>query len=147
MQKHELLAPAGDLDAGYAALYYGANAVYLGLKSFSARASATSFSPEELSEFTAYAHHLNRKVYVTVNTLIQQKELNELLKTLDVCSACQVDGVILQDLGVAHIIKNHYPNLAMHASTQMAVHNVAGALALKKLGFTRVVLARELTLP
>lgn len=147
MQKHELLAPAGDLDAGYAALYYGADAVYLGLKSFSARASATNFSPEELSEFTAYAHHLNRKVYVTVNTLIQQKELNELLNTLDVCSTYQVDGVILQDLGVAHIIKNHYPNLAMHASTQMAVHNVAGALALKKLGFTRVVLARELTLP
>lgn len=147
MQKHELLAPAGDLDAGYAALYYGADAVYLGLKSFSARASATNFSPEELNEFTAYAHHLNRKVYVTVNTLIQQKELNELLKTLDVCSACQVDGVILQDLGVAHIIKNYYPNLAMHASTQMAVHNVDGALALKKLGFTRVVLARELTLP
>ena len=146
MQKHELLAPAGDLDAGYAALYYGADAVYLGLKSFSARASATNFSPEELNEFTAYAHHLNRKVYVTVNTLIQQSELDELLKTLDVCSACQVDGVILQDFGVAHIVKNYYPNLAMHASTQMAVHNVAGALALKKLGFTRVVLARELTL-
>ncbi len=147
MQKHELLAPAGDLDAGYAALYYGADAVYLGLKSFSARASATNFSPEELNEFTAYAHHLGRKVYVTVNTLIQENELNELIKTLDVCSACQVDGIILQDFGVAYIIKEHYPNLSMHASTQMAVHNIEGALTLKKLGFTRVVLARELTLP
>ena len=147
MKKHELLAPAGDLDAGYAAFYYGANAVYLGLKSFSARANATNFTPEQLSELTAYAHHLNKCVYVTINTLIQEKELDELMRTLDVCDTCQVDGIILQDIGVAHIIKEHYPNLKLHASTQMAVHNVDGALALKKLGFTRVVLARELTLP
>ena len=146
MQKPELLAPAGDLEAGYAALYYGADAVYLGLKAFSARASATNFSPEELNEFTAYAHHLKRKVYVTINTLVQEKELNDLLATLDTCSACQVDGIILQDLGVARIIKESYPELALHASTQMAVHNKEGALALKRAGFSRVVLARELTL-
>ena len=84
MQKPELLAPAGDLEAGYAALYYGADAVYLGLKAFSARASATNFSPTELNEFTAYAHHLKRKVYVTINTLVQEKELADLLSTLDV---------------------------------------------------------------
>ena len=146
MQKPELLAPAGDLEAGYAALYYGADAVYLGLKAFSARASATNFSPAELNEFTAYAHHLKRKVYVTINTLVQEKELTDLLATLDVCSACQVDGIILQDLGVARIIKESYPELALHASTQMAVHNKEGALALQKAGFSRVVLARELTL-
>lgn len=146
MQKPELLAPAGDLEAGYAALYYGADAVYLGLKAFSARASATNFSPEELDEFTAYAHHLKRKVYVTINTLVQEKELNDLLATLDICSACQVDGIILQDLGVARIIKESYPELALHASTQMAIHNKEGALALQKAGFSRVVLARELTL-
>ena len=146
MQKPELLAPAGDLEAGYAALFYGADAVYLGLKAFSARASATNFSPEELDEFTAYAHHLKRKVYVTINTLVQEKELADLLKTLDVCSACQVDGIILQDLGVARIIKKSYPELSLHASTQMAVHNKEGALALQKAGFSRVVLARELTL-
>ncbi len=147
MKKHELLAPAGDLDAAYAAFHYGADAVYLGLKSFSARASATNFTPEQLSELTAYAHHLNKCVYVTINTLIQEKELDELMRTLDICDTCQVDGIILQDIGVAHIIKENYPNLKLHASTQMAVHNVDGALALKKLGFTRVVLARELTLP
>ena len=146
MQKPELLAPAGDLEAGYAALYYGADAVYLGLKAFSARASATNFSPSELNEFTAYAHHLKRKVYVTINTLVQEKELGDLLATLDVCSACRVDGIILQDLGVARIIKKSYPELALHASTQMAVHNKEGALFLQKSGFSRVVLARELTL-
>lgn len=146
MQKPELLAPAGDLEAGYAALYYGADAVYLGLKAFSARASAINFSSEELNEFTAYAHHLKRKVYVTINTLVQEKELKELLATLDVCSACRVDGIILQDLGVARIIKESYPELSLHASTQMAVHNKESALALQKAGFSRVVLARELTL-
>lgn len=145
MQKPELLAPAGDLEAGYAALYFGADAVYLGLKSFSARAGATNFTPQELNEFTAYAHHLNRKVYVTVNTVIQEHELDALLQTLDVCSAAKVDAIILQDMGVARVIKESYPELILHASTQMAVHNKEGALALKKLGFSRVVLARELT--
>ena len=145
MTKPELLAPAGDLDAGYAALYFGADAVYLGLKSFSARAGATNFTPQELNEFTAYAHHLNRKVYVTVNTVIQEHELDALLQTLDVCSNAKVDGIILQDMGVARVIKESYPELVLHASTQMAVHNKEGALALKKLGFSRVVLARELT--
>ena len=145
MKKPELLAPAGDLEAGYAALYFGADAVYLGLKSFSARAGATNFTPQELNEFTAYAHHLNRKVYVTVNTVIQEHELDSLLQTLDVCSAAHVDAIILQDMGVARVIKESYPELVLHASTQMAVHNKEGALALKKLGFSRVVLARELT--
>ena len=145
MTKPELLAPAGDLEAGYAALYFGADAVYLGLKSFSARAGATNFTPQELNEFTAYAHHLDRKVYVTVNTVIQEHELDSLLQTLDVCSAAKVDAIILQDMGVARVIKESYPELVLHASTQMAVHNKEGALALKKLGFSRVVLARELT--
>lgn len=147
MKITELLAPAGDIEAGYAALFFGADAVYLGLKSFSARAGAVNFSPEELNELTAYAHHLGRKVYVAVNTVLQEHELPALLKTLDVCSSCQVDAVILQDLGVARVVQKEYPELSMHASTQMAVHNKEGALALKKLGFSRVVLARELTLP
>ena len=144
--KKELLAPAGDIEAGYAALYYGADAVYLGLKQFSARATAHNFSAEELNEFVGFAHHLKRKVYVTLNTLVQQAELKELFKNLDVCRDCHVDAIILQDLGVAHVIKKYYPMLDMHASTQMAVHNKAGAQALQKLGFSRVVLARELSL-
>ncbi len=144
--KKELLAPAGDIEAGYAALYYGADAIYLGLQKFSARATATNFSEENLNQFVGYAHFLKRKVYVTINTVIQEKELSDLLLSLDICSRCHVDGIILQDLGVARLIKTQYPELELHASTQMAVHNKEGALALQKLGFKRVVLARELTL-
>ncbi len=145
MMKTELLAPAGDIEAAYAALYYGADAIYLGLKNFSARASATNFDEQGLNEITAYAHHLKRKVYVTINTVLQEHELPDLIKSLDICSKCKVDAVILQDLGVAHLIKTQYKELEMHASTQMAVHNKEGALFLKSLGFSRVVLARELT--
>lgn len=144
--KRELLAPAGDIEAGYAALYYGADAVYLGLKHFSARATAANFDENELNGFTAYAHSLKRKVYAAINTLVQEHELPELLKSLDICSNCGIDGVILQDLGVARIIKTQYPELELHASTQMAVHNKQGALVLQKAGFKRVVLARELSL-
>ncbi len=143
--KTELLAPAGDIEAGYAALYYGADAVYLGLQKFSARATATNFDDESLSDFTGYAHALGRKVYVTVNTLLQTTEMPDLLKTLNACVAAGVDAVIVQDLGVARVVRERYPELALHASTQMAVHNLAGALALKEVGFERVVLARELT--
>jgi len=144
--KKELLAPAGDIEAGYAAFYYGADAVYLGLKQFSARATATNFDENELNEFVGFAHSKGKKVYVAVNTLTQEAELPQLLQTLDICSNCRADAVILQDLGVARIIRESYPELEMHASTQMAVHNKEGALALQKYGFSRVVLARELSL-
>ena len=144
--KTELLAPAGDIEAGYAALYYGADAVYLGLQQFSARATATNFNEESLNEFVGYAHHLGRKVYVAVNTVVQEDELSQLLQTLDICSKCKVDAVIIQDLGVARVVRESYPELEMHASTQMAVHNKKGAITLQKLGFSRVVVARELTL-
>lgn len=145
MKKTELLAPAGDIEAGYAALYYGADAVYLGLSKFSARATATNFDATTLDEFTAYAHSLKRKVYVALNTILQESELPELLKSLDLCTHCKVDGLIIQDLGVARVMREQYPWFEMHASTQMAVHNKEGALFLQKMGFKRVVLARELT--
>ncbi|MBR1600809.1 MAG: U32 family peptidase [Alphaproteobacteria bacterium] len=145
MFKQELLAPAGDIEAGYAAIYYGADAVYLGLSKFSARATATNFDEPALDEFTAYAHSLKRKVYVALNTVLQESELSGLIESLDVCTRCHVDGLIIQDLGVARVMKEKYPHFEMHASTQMAVHNKEGALFLKKLGFKRVVLARELT--
>lgn len=144
--KKELLAPAGDIEAGYAALYYGADAVYLGLKQFSARATASNFTEQELGEFTEYAHYLGRKVFVTINTVLQENELDDLIKNLDICRRTKIDAVILQDLGVARIVKKYYPEIEMHASTQMAVHNKKGAEALKNIGFSRVVLARELTL-
>lgn len=144
-KKQELLAPAGDIEAGYAALYYGADAVYLGLSKFSARATATNFDEPALDEFSAYAHSLKRKVYVALNTVLQENELPELIKSLDICTRCKIDGLIIQDLGVARVIKEKYPWFELHASTQMAVHNKEGALFLQKIGFKRVVLARELT--
>lgn len=144
--KKELLAPAGDIEAGYAALYYGADAVYLGLQKFSARATATNFDEDNLNQFVGYAHSLGRKVYAAINTVVQERELSDLLLTLDICSRCHIDAVILQDLGVARIIREQYPELELHASTQMAVHNKEGALALQKMGFSRVVIARELSL-
>ena len=142
----ELLAPAGDIEAAYSAFYFGADAVYLGLRQFSARAEAINFSPEELDEITAYAHANGKKVYVALNTVLQETELPLLLSHLQVCQNAHVDALIIQDLGVARIIKKSFPSLVLHASTQLAVHNTAGALTLKKAGFERVILARELSL-
>lgn len=143
----ELLAPAGGPDAAFAAFHFGADAIYLGLKKFSARAEAENFTLEELSEVVAYAHSLTprRRVFVTMNTVIRNDELPELVETLAAIEDMGVDAVILQDLGVYHLIRRHFPRLELHASTQLAVHNRAGAEALRAMGFARVVLARELT--
>lgn len=144
--KHELLSPAGNLEAGYAALHYGADAVYLGLTKFSARAGAINFTAEELDEFTAYAHSLNRKVFVALNTVLTEAETKELEETFDVIRRTQVDALIIQDLGVFYLAKRLLPEVELHASTQMAVHNAEGAKFLQSIGFKRVVLARELSL-
>jgi putative protease len=143
----ELLAPAGGPDAAYAAFHYGADAIYLGLKKFSARAEAENFTLDEVAEVTAYAHSLEprRRVFVTVNTLVRQDELAELVDDVAHLADIGVDALIIQDLGVYHLVRRHFPALELHASTQLAVHNRAGALALHALGFARVVLARELT--
>lgn len=145
--KPELLAPAGGPDAGYAALEEGADAVYLGLPRFSARAEAENFTPDQLADFVGYAHHLGRRVYATVNTLVQERELAELTDALETLRQLCVDAVIVQDLGVLRLIRQRFPELRLHASTQMAIHNVPGAKALLELGIKRVTLARELTLP
>ncbi len=143
----ELLAPAGGPDAAFAAFQFGADAIYLGLKKFSARAEAENFTADELAEVVAYAHSLTprRRVFVTVNTLVRQDELAELIEDLALLDAVGVDAVIVQDLGVFGIARRLFPKLELHASTQLAVHNRAGAEALRDLGFQRVVLARELT--
>jgi len=143
----ELLAPAGGPEAAFAALQYGADAIYLGLKKFSARAEAENFTLEELAEVTAYAHSLEprRRVFVTINTVVRQDELAELAADVLGLAEIGVDAVILQDLGVYRLLREHFPKLELHASTQLAVHNRAGAEALRQLGFHRVVLARELT--
>ncbi len=143
----ELLAPAGSPDAGYAALAYGADAVYLGLDQFSARAEADNFTPDSLREFTGYAHSLvpARRVYLTLNTLIKEDELPGVVQALAVAAEAGVDAVIVQDLGVYALARDYFPRLRLHASTQMAVHSLDGARAAARLRFARVVLARELT--
>ena len=142
----ELLAPAGQIDSGYAAFSYGADAVYLGLTRFSARAEAENFTPEALTGFVRYAHALKKRVLVAVNTVFFEDEKADLIETLQNIREARADGVIVQDWGTARLIKRYFPELRLHASTQMAVHNRDGAEALRDLGFKRVVLARELTL-
>ncbi|HAL92942.1 MAG TPA: hypothetical protein DCM68_07965 [Verrucomicrobia bacterium] len=144
----ELLAPAGERAAAYAAFAFGADAVYTGLPRFSARAEAVNLSPRELEEIAAYAHSLPepRRVYVTLNTLVREAELPDLVRSLALCEECGADAVIVQDFGVARLARKHFPSLRLHASTQMAIHNLEGVRAAARLGFQRVTLARELTL-
>ncbi|HEY6838254.1 MAG TPA: peptidase U32 family protein, partial [Geobacteraceae bacterium] len=145
-KKPELLAPAGSLEAFFAAMEKGADAVYAGLKDFSARAKARNFTLGQMERMSAYAHGLGRKVYVTLNTLVKEAELPLLVETLASLEAMAVDGVIIQDLAVARLVRNHFPGLPLHASTQMTIHNSLGVQQLAELGFERVVLARELHL-
>jgi len=142
----ELLAPAGSLETFFAAMDSGADAVYVGLKDFSARAKAKNFTLPELERMLAYARHHQRRLFVTLNTLVKQQELPQLCETLATLEALQVDGIIIQDLGIWNLARTHFPGLELHASTQMTIHNAAGVRQLEKMGFKRAVLARELTL-
>jgi len=142
----ELTLPAGSLQAALVAFNEGADAVYLGMRNFSARKEATNFSLEDLSKLKQLANEQDKKVYVAVNTLIDDSQLPEVIKTLRQIEFIGCDGVIVQDLGVAHLIKKQFPSLSLHGSTQLATHTIEGVRELQRLGFTRVVLARELTL-
>ena len=144
MDSIELLAPAGSFETALSAFEAGADAVYLGLDVFSARAQAVNFSVRELSELMTYARAKGRKVYVTFNTLLTDAELEDAVERLAVLEEMAPDALIVQDIGVARVIRNHFPDLPIHASTQLVAHNLEGVLALKEMGFTRVVLAREL---
>ena len=148
MKPVELLAPAGDIESAFAAFHYGADAVYTGLRKFSARAEATNLTVDELGEIAAFAHAATprRRVYAAVNTLVLDGELDDLVDTLGMAESAGVDAVIVQDLGVLGICRRHFPGLAIHGSTQMTVHNLAGAEELRELGAKRVTLARELTM-
>ena len=142
--KPELLAPAGSLESFFAAIEKGADAVYAGLQEFSARARAKNFTLAQMERMLAYAHGQNRKIYITLNTLVKEKELPQLVDTLAALAGMRVDGVILQDLAVARLIRNHFPSIPLHASTQLTIHNTPGVKMLQELGFERAVLAREL---
>lgn len=148
MNDIELLSPAGSFETALAAFAAGADAVYLGLDAFSARADAVNFTDAQLRDLLAYAHRedAGRKVYVTFNTLLDDAQLPEAVRKLALLDELRPDGLIVQDLGVARLVRRHFPHLELHASTQLVAHNLEGVLALRELGFTRVVLARELSI-
>ncbi|MCR5781765.1 MAG: U32 family peptidase [Clostridia bacterium] len=142
----EILAPAGGQEQLYAAVRSGANAVYLGLKTMSARAGAANFSPAELCDAVSYCKVRGVRVYAAVNTLLKNSELESAAENIRVCAGAGVDGVLIQDPAMIGLMKSICPSMPIHASTQMTIHNVAGAKACERLGFSRIVLARELSL-
>lgn len=142
----ELLAPAGNLECALAAFDAGADAVYCGLKRFNARERTENFTFEEMSRLLAYAHKLNRHVYVTFNTLIKEDELDEAAQELARLEQLRPDAIIIQDLGIARIAREYFPKLVLHGSTQMGLHNSAGLAYAGKLGLSRVILERQTTL-
>lgn len=145
MNKTELLAPAGNLESFMSAISAGTDAVYLGLKDFSTRAKAKNFSYKQLNEVCNFAHKNNVKVFVALNTLIKNSEIRTVVKSLENICLAKADAVIVQDLGVAYLSKKYFPQLNLHASTQLTIHNSYGANQVQRMGFKRAVLARELS--
>ncbi len=146
MEKHaEILAPAGGEVQLRAAVLCGADAVYLGLRGFNARAGAENFDENTLPQTVGWCHSRGVKVYVTLNTLVTDRELPRWLRSLDAVAAAGVDGVLVQDLGLVRLMRQRYPTLPLLGSTQMSVHNLAGARLLEEMGLYQVVLARELS--
>ena len=141
----ELLSPAGSIDALKAAFANGADAVYLGAAAFGARSSA-GFSEDALKEALRIAHLRRKKIYVTVNILIKERELADVRRTLSLLSFWGADAVLVQDLGVMKICREEFPQLPVHASTQMAIHNARGVRWLRDMGAARAVMARECSL-
>ncbi len=143
MGRPEILAPAGSREALTAAVRCGANAVYLGGKSLSARQNARNFDPEELKEAVNYCHLRDVKVYLTINTLVTDSQQTLMQQAAREAVEAGVDAVLVQDLGVLRFLRDCCPGLPLHASTQMVVHNLASAKAAVELGCSRLVLARE----
>ncbi len=142
----ELLAPAGNYESFIAAINAGANAIYMGLKKFNARAMTNNFLLEEYIAAIDYAHKRDVKVYLTLNTLLLDEEIKEALENVYQLYKVGLDGVIVQDLGIANLIHKIMPDISLHASTQMSVCTLEQVKALENMGFERVVLARELSL-
>ena len=143
MKKPELLAPAGSMDSLVAAVEAGCDAVYLSGKKYGARSFASNFSDDELVRAINFCHLYGVRVYVTVNTVIYDNEVDDFLKFIDFIHVNNVDAVIIQDIGMLDLIRKTYPNLELHVSTQMHVHNLNGVKFFEGLGVKRVVLARE----
>ena len=141
----EILAPAGSFEALQAAVRYGANAVYLGGKAFNARRNASNFSGEELKTAIDYCHARNVRAYVTMNTLVSDGELKNAYEAIECVCNANADALILQDTGLAAMVREVCPSMPLHASTQMSVQSIEGVELLRSMGFTRVVLPRELS--
>ena len=139
----ELLAPAGNEECFFAAVNNGADAVYLGLSSFSARKNAANFNEENIGYFVSYAHAVGVKVYVALNTIVKDGELSDFIKTAGVALSAGADALIIQDIFLGKVLKEIYPDCVIHLSTQAGINNLGGAKLAKEYGFSRVILARE----
>ena len=142
----ELLAPAGNMASALAAFDAGADAVYCGLKKFNARDRSENFTPQEMSKLIAYAHKNGKKVHITFNTLIKEPEIPAAAEELSMLADMGPDAVIVQDIGILAMIRDFFPSLTIHASTQMGFHNSAGLELASKTGAKRVILERQVTL-
>ncbi len=142
----ELLSPAGSPEAVIAAVQNGADAVYMGMGNFNARRGAKNFTDEEFERAVRYCRIRGCKVYVTLNTLVNDREVEDALRSARLASEAGADAILVQDLGLAAAIRGYLPDIPLHASTQMSIHNLAGVEAAAELGMTRAVLARELSL-
>jgi putative protease len=146
IRKPELLAPAGDMESLIAAVENGADAVYLGIEDFSARAYAGNFTIDEFREALDYAHLRGVSVYVTLNTLIKDEEIGKAVNLMYILDELGTDAIIVQDIGLLSLAREFLPDLPVHASTQMTIHNTEGVRFLQDMGVSRVVLAREMSL-
>lgn len=140
----ELLSPAGSMESLKAGIQNGADAIYLGGSSFGARAAATNFDNDELIEAVKYAKLRDVNIFVTVNTSIKETEIEDLISYTDFLYKIGVDAIILSDIGIAEVLRKRYPNMELHASTQISAHSLNDVFELKQVGFDRVVIAREL---
>ncbi len=142
----ELLAPAGDAECALAAFESGADAIYAGLPKFSAREKSNNLTFSELSKISAYAKKHGKKIYLALNTLVKEAELEEIYKYLSDVSELGIDAVIVQDIGVAWMIREFFPEMTIHGSTQMGIHNSAGIDVAASMGLERVILERQVTI-
>ena len=145
-KRPELLSPAGNMDSVKAAVNNGADAIYLGGKDFSARQYANNFDLEELEEVIDYCHLRGVKVYVTVNIVYKDKEIKELLKFVSNLYKIGADALIMQNIGAAMLIKENFKDIKLNASTQLTVNSLEDVRALEKIGFSKIVLSRELNI-
>ena len=140
---NEILAPCGNWEMVRASVSAGCNAIYLGTKEFSARAYAENFTLEDVEKVVQYCHLRNVKVYVTLNTLIKESEIKNAINYVNRLYNIDIDALIVQDLGLAYLVNKFFPDLDLHASTQININNLNGAIVAKRIGFKRIVLARE----